>query len=244
MIDRKNCDKEFSSRSSVHRHMNTSCKRVNEEKKEQKERKQIYNDLKNLKEANEKLMEKVIKLEKNQIKAERAPNAVNSVTVNNGNVNNGTINNSTVNVMISFGKEDMSKIDASEMLKAIKNGFNSTIELTDTIHFNPKYPKYHNVYIPSMKDKYAMVFNEGNWELINKQDLIDRMYDNKKEYIEDNIELFYDAITQSQKNALRRWLSIDDDDDEKIKNIKERMKLLLYNKRYIPLNTKNNKLLK
>lgn len=35
--------------------------------------------------------------------------------------------------------------------------FNSTLKLTDTIHFNPKHPEYHNIYIPSMKDKYAMV---------------------------------------------------------------------------------------
>lgn len=164
---------------------------------------------------------------------------VNNGTVNNGTVNNGTVNNSTVNITFSFGKEDISKIDPSEMINVFKNGFNSTIELTDAIHFNPKYPEYHNVYIPSMKDKYAMIHKDGKWELVNKQELINKIYDNKKDYIEDNKASFYASLTKSQKNALERWISTDDD-DTKIKDVKERMKLLLYNKKHIPMNTKKN----
>jgi hypothetical protein len=58
----------------------------------------------------------------------------------------------------------MSKIDTSEILRAMRMGFHSTIQLTKAIHFNPKHPEYHNVYIPSMKDKYAMVYKNKNWD--------------------------------------------------------------------------------
>jgi hypothetical protein len=72
------------------------------------------------------------------------------------------------------------------------------------------------------------------------QELVDEIYDNKKEYIEENVEEFYDSMTKSQKNALNRWLTADENNDKKIENIKEKIKLLLYNKRHIPLHTKNN----
>ena len=50
--------------------------------------------------------------------------------------------------------------------------------------FNPDYPEYHNVYISSMKDKYAMMYDGHNWNLVMKKDLIDKIYDDNKNYIE------------------------------------------------------------
>ena len=91
-----------------------------------------------------------------------------------------------------------------------------------------------------MKDKYAMVYKNENWQLVNKQDLVDEIYDNKKDYIEENIEDFYTTMTKSQKNALNRWLLADENNDKKIIKIKERITLLLYNKKHIPVSTKNN----
>jgi hypothetical protein len=257
------CDKSFSSQGSVYRHMQNNCNSV---KKEKECKQQIYNELKQLREANEQMKQlrdandelKQLREENEQMKHLREENEkinkkleyiekkikaeqnTKATMINNGTVVNGNMNN-TVNVTISFGKEDMSKIDDKDIVKSVKSGFHSALELTDAIHFNPKYPEYHNVYIPSMKDKYGMVYKEGIWELIDKQELIDKMYNDKKYYIEDNADTFYDSMSKSQKNALRRWLLIDNDDDEKIKSIKDRMKLLLYNKRSIPIDTKNTK---
>ena len=59
--------------------------------------------------------------------------------------NNGIINNNIV--LIGYGKEDMKKIDTNDILKSLKKGFYSTIHLTEAVHFNSKYPEYHNVYI-------------------------------------------------------------------------------------------------
>jgi len=123
-------------------------------------------------------------------------------------------------------------------LKGLQNGFYSTVKLTDTIHFNPKYPEYHNIYISNIKDKYGMMYDGKDWTLIPKSELIDKIYDNKKNYIEENVEEFYDSLSPSRKRALERWFNTDDE-HEKIKEIKERIKLLLYNKRNIVINSKN-----
>jgi hypothetical protein len=92
------------------------------------------------------------------------------------------------------------------------------------------------VYIPNIKNKYGMMYNGNDWNLTTKEELIDRIYDDKKSYIEENLEEYFKSLTQSQKNAVNRWLDTDDD-DRKITKIKEQLKLLLYNKRNIVLDT-------
>jgi CTP:phosphocholine cytidylyltransferase-like protein len=86
------------------------------------------------------LLQEENKLLKNQL---RQSNKIINNTINN--INNGTLNNNII--LVGYGKEDMSKIYHKEILKGLQNGFYSTVKLTDTIHFNPKYPEYHNIYI-------------------------------------------------------------------------------------------------
>jgi len=132
--------------------------------------------------------------------------------------------------LIGYGKEDFAKIDRQDILKSLKKGFYSTLQLTEAVHFNPKYPEYHNVYISNIRDKYAMMYDGKDWTLTRKTELIDRLYEDKKNYIENNMEDFIDSLSTSQKNALERWLNVDDTHD-RIKEIKDMIKLLLYNKR-------------
>jgi hypothetical protein len=158
---------------------------------------------------------------------------INSNNNNINNTNNGTVINNHF-TLVGYGKEDLSKLDKKEMLKILQNGYNSTIRLTQAVHFNPKYPEYHNIYISNMKNKYAMMYDGATWGLTIKDDLIDRIYDDKKNYIEENLEDFIDSLSESRKKALERWLATNDD-DIKIKNIKEQIKLLLYNNRKLAM---------
>jgi hypothetical protein len=73
------------------------------------------------------------------------------------------------------------------MLKILQTGFNSTVKLTEALHFNPNFPEYHNIYIPNMKDKYAMMHDGEKWSLVTKDDLISKIYEDKKNYIEENL---------------------------------------------------------
>jgi hypothetical protein len=57
---------------------------------------------------------------------------------------------------------------------------NLQLNLTETLHFNPKYPEYHNIYISNMQDKYAMTYDGKDWNLTIKEDLINKIYDDKK----------------------------------------------------------------
>ncbi len=141
--------------------------------------------------------------------------------------------------MVGCGKEDLAKIDKTEIIRAIKHGYHTPIKLTDTVHFNPKYPEYHNVYIGNMKDKYGMIYDGHNWNLTTKNELVDKLYDDNKSYVEENLDEFCSSLHPSQRNALDRWLNTDED-APKIRDVKERIKLLLYNKREIAIQTKGS----
>jgi Zinc finger, C2H2 type/C2H2-type zinc finger len=229
------CDKELSSRTSLYRHKRNVCK---ERKKtletadvESDKIAKIYDMLIKMKEENDELKVKVTRMSK-----EPTVNNIMNMNNNNCNINNGTVNNF---YLVGYGKEDMEKIDYNDILKGIKSGFHSTYNLIDTVHFNPNYPEFHNVYISSMKNKYAMMYDGDNWTLVMKDALIDKLYDDKRNYIEENLDDFIDSLSNSQKNALYRWMDADDDHDY-IRKIKNDIKLMLYNKRNLPINNKGN----
>jgi len=245
----KYCKKCFVTNGSMYRHIQTSCKIIKEDNNNKNvilERLiRLEEDNIKMKKDNERIKKENDKLKKEmkKIKCENKTvniNTINNGAINNGAINNGAINNGTINniVLIGYGKEDLAKIDKQDILKSLKKGFYSTLHLAEAVHFNPKYPEYHNVYISNIRDKYAMMYDGLDWALTRKTELIDRLYEDKKNYIEDNMEEFIDSLTESQVKALQRWLDTEDNHD-RIKEIKDKIKLLLYNKRGIIINSKD-----
>ena len=55
----------------------------------------------------------------------------------------------------------------------MNKGFKSIPKLIQAIHFNPEKPENHNVYIPNIKNSYAMVWNGDKWDLSNQEDILD-----------------------------------------------------------------------
>ncbi len=177
--------------------------------------------------------EKIKLLEKQIVKLTNHSGNVNKNS-NNTTINN-TVNNNQQIVVVSYGAEDMSKLDRNKILNCIAQGpRKSALELTRAIHFDPDHPENHNIYISNKKDKYAMEFKNNNWEVVLEKDLIEKIYRNKKEYIEENLEDFYESLTKKQIERLEEWLKDkDDEDDEKTIHIKQQLSLLLFNKKHI-----------
>jgi hypothetical protein len=238
------CKKEFTTQTNMYRHVRTSCIAKREVDKNKGE---IYVNLlkmeqkfDDMKKRNDDLEEKMMKrnedLENEIKKLKEDMINVNMINVNN---NKGTVNqiaNQTINVIVvGYGMEDMTKLNQSEILRALQSGYYSTVKLTEAVHFNPKFPEYHNIYISNMRDKYAMMLDGKKWCLTTKEDLINKIYEDKKNYIEENLDTFVASLSISRRNALKRWLDADDE-DPKISDIKENIKLLLYNSKETVLN--------
>lgn len=79
-----------------------------------------------------------------------------------------------------------------------------------------------------MRDQYAMKYDGKKWIMIAKDELINTVYEDKKEYIEDNLEDFAHALKPSAKRALDTWLQMENNDPH-IKKVKKDIKLLFYN---------------
>ena len=151
------------------------------------------------------------------------------------NINN--INNQNNLMLANYGQEDLNKIDKKLFLKAAKKGFNIPVEVTRAIHFNEDHPEYHNIFIPRINERHAMVFKDDKWRLIHKNDLVDDLHDQKKAFIEDNYDEFYNSLDVHKKKSFERWLNADDK-DLGILNTKESLKNLLYEEKDMVMNYK------
>ncbi len=183
----------------------------------------------------EDMSKQEVKNLKNEIKILKKSNkAINNNNINS-NSNNTTNSNNTVNniVLVNYGNEDMSKIDKEKLLSCITRGpYQSTVRLTDALHFDPDHPENHNVYISNIHNKYAMEYKNNQWNIVTKSELIDKIYRNKKDYIEENLNEFYESLTDKQKQSLNDWLNTDDE-HRRVKKIKNDICLLLFNKRHL-----------
>lgn len=224
------CIKTFTTKSAWYRHMRETCEEKNNE---DDDKQKILDELIKLRNSYDVLLSKFENI------GNEKTNTINN-TINNI-INGGIHIDSVVNnyVLVGYGKEDLSRINKIDLATGMKEGFYSSVKLLDTIHFNPDYPEYHNVYISSMKNKYAMLYDGTNWTLVMKEYLIDKIYMDKRNYIEENLDDFLDSLTTSQRNALNRWMNTEDD-HAKIKEIKSMIKLLLYNKRNIVTDSLNS----
>jgi len=224
------CNKSLARKDALNRHINQYCPIVKQNNKEKQE-----------------IFDKLLLLESKNKELEKEINNIKSTTINsnsnniNNNSNNTTNNIINVNV-VPHGEEDLSKYSNLLLVLAAKRGINAVLELTDRIHFNSQLPEFQNVYIPDIKNKHAMVFNKV-WELKNTDEVISNIYDTKSDYIKDNEDVFINHLSVGEKLVYQRWVLADRNRDTAeykayINSMHDKIKLLLYNKRNMVIETK------
>jgi hypothetical protein len=207
----KYCDKRFSFKQSMYRHIKYSCKKNKDE--DFKELVRLLNkdnkDLKNQVETKNKQIEKLAgKLEIN----------------GSFNTTNNTQNNIT---LLPYRGSDVSHLTDDDYKKCIKKVNHCVKTLIEKIHFNPEKPENMNIYISNMKDKYLMIYDGANWNLANRKDEIDRLYEDKEMMLEEWLETNPDT---DLKDKFLKYLKNKDLEDCLLK-FKEDIKLVLYNSR-------------
>jgi uncharacterized C2H2 Zn-finger protein len=235
------CNKIFKYKNNLYTHINKRCKiRKNIENEKQT----IFNNL--VIEMNE-LKEKITKQEQEIMILKEDKQKIITGNTNSNNKNNNNSNNSNNNInsnntnhiqLIAFGKETLDKITKEDILDALKKGFQSTVELTKKMHFNPNIPENHNVYTPSLKDNHSMIFDGTKWSAKPTETVIDELYDNKKAILIEYVEELNPKLNDTQQRSIERWCGTTDD-HKRITNVKKESKLLLHNERNIPINIKN-----
>jgi hypothetical protein len=150
-------------------------------------------------------------------------------------INTGTINNNFT--LIAFGKEDLAKFSQKQLAKILDKRMYASVGYTDIVHFNPEYPEFHNIFIQDLKNKYAMEYSGKKWNAVMADKLIDKLYERAKIFVEQYLREHGNSLSNGQKNALNRFIELEDDHD-KVREIKDAIKLSLYNGREMSLESK------
>lgn len=150
---------------------------------------------------------------------------------NNSNINsnNNIQNNNMFNVNIKpFGQEDLTQIPDIVSKRLFTKGFQSVQKLVNYVHFNKNRPENHNVYLSNMRANYVLTFNGTKWILRDKDEVLDKLYDDKSFYLENKFYELQDTLKPALRRKFQRFIN-DYDEDEPKNQAKKEIKLLLYN---------------
>jgi hypothetical protein len=247
------CDKEFMYKTSCDRHKKYHC----DKKKETDEKSKLIDEFLNTKynllkiEYEEKLdktkdeisekMEKEIE-ENNKIKAELeqkiillesqlAPYAIKN---NTNNINNGHIGDNNVTIINNYGEEKFT-MTAQDCEKIMASEFNMIVKLIEYIHVIP--PENRNAFIPSLKEKYAMVLRNQKWDLVDRTEFINNLVISKNIMLEKMLDEFGSQFEYVNPSRSRSVINYCKNDEEEYKKIKTEATLLLFNNKDTIKNT-------
>jgi len=197
------CNKTFSTKRIMERHIKKTCK--NKE------------DI---------LLNEINKL-KNEIKELKQPTTINDYSTNN-----------TINIFIVNNYEDtnLDKITDKVYNKIIKDAdevYQIIPRLIKEIHFNPKIPENHNIYISNRNknNKHLQVYRNKQWEIDRKDNEIDNLISDKEtnlsDWIDEKGEKYPEAMERFNEYLEQKY------NDDIAKLIKEEVELVLYNSRHL-----------
>ena len=100
------------------------------------------------------------------------------------------------------------------------------------LHFDPKKPENHNIYISNLKNNYIMVYDDDKWNIQDRNEIIHDMIEDNTNILEDKIENWLETGKQYPQimKKFNRYL------EKREKNIvldkiKKEIKFILYNNR-------------
>jgi len=219
------CFQNFTRNSSLNRHY-SRCKLKKDSLLKEELFKLLLDNQKKQQEQQVQYQEQIIELQ-NQI-SKLTKNSAKTINYNTYN----TQNNNIINVL-AYNKTDISHLKDKDYKKVLRRGNFCVPNLVDAIHFNPNKPENHNIYIPNMKTGYIMCWNGESWDIRNREDVIDDIYDEKSNLLIDKVDEWEDIgykLDPIIMTKFKRFLSKMEDDIVKNK-VKEEIRFLLYNKR-------------
>ena len=223
----KYCNRSFTHIQSMYRHIKYSCEKNKDEDLKELVRLmnlQLENQKTQMEETNKELeyQKQQNKKQQRQIEKLMGKLQVNHITNNTMNIQNNI-------QLLSYKDTDMSHLTNKDYEVAIKKVNLCVLDIIEKIHFNPEKPENMNIFISNMKDKYIMVYEDGNWNIKNKINELDELYDNKEMLLEDWLNEYG---TDSLRKKYEKY-TINKHNIELFNSIKDEVKMMLYNKKTI-----------
>ena len=160
-----------------------------------------------------------------------------------------TTNNNITNIqnnfkLLNYKETDISHLTENDYVRCLEHYNFCVPHLIRKIHFNPKKPENHNIYISNLKNSFVMVYMNNKWKVKNRDETISRMIDDKQIILEKKIQEWVESGIQYPKVMAKfsRYIEKREQNDV-INAIKEDIKLILYNNRNMIIEN-NKKLIK
>ena len=210
------CLKNFKYRQGMYRHIKYTCKKNKDE---------------DLKELARLLNEKDNQMEKMQLSMQKQIDKL-TQKLQIQNVVHGDVNQ-THNIyniqLLNHSDTDYSHLTPMDYVQCIKKCNLCVKNLIERVHFNESKPENMNIFISNIKGHYAMVYKDDKWQIVNKKEQIDSLYDCNEVVLEtwyDEYKEQYPEIIKSFKRYLKNR-----DESNVINRVKEQILLMLYNNR-------------
>ena len=202
-----NCNKKFSRKDNLERHLNKRCKNAEASYKD------LFFEMKDLLENEKKEFRKQIELLLTK-------------------VGNTTINN-TQNIQLnSYGKEDLSHITDNLKTNLIKMPYGMIPKLIEEVHFNDQKPENKNIVLTNKNDNKIKIFTGSKWIYKNKNETIKDLVDGKYFILDTHYDRVFEKLDEKNKEVYSKFRDTYDDKDNKIfDELKSACELILLNNR-------------
>ena len=220
----KFCEKNYSTSSNLSKHLK-KCK----DKMKTDEANFHMQELVNV------LNEQKERLNKYDLELEEKNKQINEL-IKKAGINNSTITQNIQNniKLLAYDKTDISDLTEKDFIRCFNHNNMCVPHLVKRIHFNPKKPENHNVFISNLKSGHIMLYDGKQWNTFNRDEIVDDIFDDKHDILEQRIEEWvnmgkdYPLIYHKFKRYLEKL-----NNDVVLKKVKNEMKFVLYNNRNI-----------
>ena len=213
----KYCGQIYKHKSSIYKHIKYNCTKNKDE-----DLKELVRLLNLQLEQKEKEME----MQRTQIECQtkQIDKLMNKLEIH-GSFN--TTNNIQNNIqLLAYKDTDLSHLTEKDYMFCIKKVNFCVKNLIEKIHFNPDKPENMNIYISNLKDKYLMMYEDGNWNIKHKSEL-DSLYQEKEMLLEEWINEEQNKYPELKEKFIK-YLN-NKENDETLNMIKEEIKIMMYN---------------
>jgi len=149
-------------------------------------------------------------------------------------INIGTQNIQQNFNILAYNNTDISHLTDKDYLKCLKHSNFCIPHLIEQIHFNPKKPENHNIYISNLKNNYVMVYDGIRWNIRDSDESIQNLIDDKESIMEQKLEEWIENGNQYPDimKKFNRYLE-KKENDKVLNKVKSEIKLMLFNNRDI-----------
>ena len=226
----KYCNKQYSRKDSLNRHYKI-CQEKDTDDKCKQDMMDLVSKLNEQLELKDKQLHEELKKRDKQI--DDQTKQINELIKKAGITQN--IQNIQNNIKIlAYKNTDLSHLTEKDYMYCLNRSNMCIPNLIKKIHFDPKKPENHNVYISNIKNKYIMIYDGNKWNLNDQDEAIDDIIDTNEFVLEQKLEEWiengkdYPEIMKKFNRYLEKK-----EKDEVINKIKNEIKLILYNNRKV-----------